>query len=122
MSGSATLYVARRSMDYGRPGTEKHVDRGQVLELEGLVNDEKLVRLGYVSLINKRATIVECGKCGAQFVTDEALNTHGRDRHAQRPLTPREEDERADAKQRLEDDLSPLHLDKTAASRGYART
>ena len=123
MAASATtLYVARRSMEYGRPGSEKRLDRGQVLELEGLINDEKLVRLGYVSLANKRATIVACGKCGAQFVTDEALATHGRDRHTPRELTPQQEDERAESKAKLEDELSPLHLDKTAASRGYVRT
>lgn len=123
MAGSATLYVARRSMEYGRPGSEKRIDRGQLIELEGLVNDEKLVRLGYLSLANKRATVVSCGKCGAQFVTDEALATHGRDRHAPaRELTPQEEDQRAESKHKLEDELAPLHLDKTAASRGYVRT
>jgi hypothetical protein len=110
-------------MEYGRAGEAKRIDRGQVLELEGLVNDEKLVRLGYVSLINKRATIVTCGKCGAQFVTDEALATHGRDRHAPpRQLTPQEEDQRVEARHKLEDELSPLNLDKTAAARGYVRT
>lgn len=119
---SESLYYARRSMTYGRPGNEKRLDRGQILELEGLVNDEKLVRLGYVALANKRASIVQCGTCGAEFVTDEGLASHGRERHAQhqRPLTPRDEDERADKKMALEDEIAPLDLSKTAASRGVS--
>jgi len=111
-------------MVYGRPGNERQLDRGQIVELEGCVNDEKLVRLAYVALAPKRATVVQCGECGAEFITDEGLASHGRERHPNRrtPLSPEEEDAAADKKARLEDEVAPLDLSKTAASRGYART
>lgn len=114
---SSTRYYARRSMTYG-PGAGQPLDRGQLLELQGMINDEKLVRLGYVAQASKRATVVTCGTCGAEFITDEALANHGRERHAPRPLTPRAEDERLERRERMENELAPLHLDKTAASRG----
>lgn len=121
---SESLYISRRSMTYGRPGHERQLDRGQIIELEGCINDEKLVRLGYVSLAPKRATVVQCGECGAEFCTDEALASHGRERHREkrRPLSPQEEDAAVDKKARLEDEIAPLDLSKTAASRGYVRT
>lgn len=121
MSGS--LYYARRSMTYGR-GNGKPVDRGQVVELEGLINDEKLLRLGYIAMAPKHVSVVQCGTCGAEFITDEGLSSHGRDRHSERArsLTPQEEDARADKRAKLEDELAPLDLTKTAASRGYVHT
>lgn len=115
---SSPMYYARRSMTYGRPGSEKQVDRGQLLELQGMINDEKLVRLGYVAAAPKRATVVQCGICGAEFITDEGLASHGRERHTTRSLSPREEDARADKRAALEDEIAPLDLTKTAASRG----
>ena len=120
---SESLYYVRRSMTYGRPGSEKQLDRGQLIELQGLINDEKLVRLGYVALASKHATVVQCGSCGAEFCTDEGLAAHGRERHAsKRPLSPAEEDARADKRAALEDEVAPLDLTKTAASRGYAKS
>jgi hypothetical protein len=117
------LYYARRSMRYG-PGQGEALDRGQTLELAGMINDEKLIRLGYVAQLNKGVALVQCGKCGAKFVTDESQNAHGRMRHseARRALTPEEEDKAAERRLRQEDELSPLNLDKTTASRGYAST
>jgi hypothetical protein len=115
------MYVARRTMTYGR-GNGGPVDRGQLLELQGLVNDEKLVRLGYVAQASKGIAIVQCGKCGAKFTTDEALASHGRERHAPaREMTPAEEaarDARLEKKMAMEDEIAPLDLTKTAASRG----
>ena len=119
---SEAMYYARRGLTYGRPGNEKRLDRGQLLELEGLINDEKLVRLGYVAQANKRATIVQCGTCGAEFVTDEGLMSHGRERHTARSLSPQDEDKREDAREKMENEVAPLDLTKTAASRGSART
>lgn len=113
----STRYYARRTMTYG-PGAGQPLDRGQLLELTGMVNDEKLIRLGYVAQAPKRASIVSCGVCGAEFITDEGLASHGRERHAEKRLTPRAEDERAERRERIENELAPLHLDKTAASRG----
>ena len=110
-------YYARRSMTYG-PGAGQPLGRGQLFDLAGMVNDEKLVRLGYVAQASKRATVVSCGVCGAEFITDEALANHGRERHADKRLDPRAEDERLERRERIENELAPLHLDKTAASRG----
>lgn len=116
------MYYARRSMTYGRPGGEKQYDRGQLLDLQGLINDEKLIRLGYLATAPKRATVVQCGVCGAEFITDEGLASHGRERHTSRSLTPAQEDAHAEQRAALEDEVAPLDLSKTTASRGYART
>jgi len=112
------MYAARRSMTYGRNGEEKQLDRGQILQLTGEVNDEKLVRLAYVELVSKGVTIVECGKCGARFKTDETLASHGRERHRNLKLTPKEEDERTDKRHKFEDAIAPLDMTKTKASLG----
>jgi hypothetical protein len=86
---------------------------------EGLINDEKLIRLGYLAQASKGIAVVSCGTCGAKFTTDEALTSHGRERHATRPsLTPKEEDKRVDKRLAMEDEIAPLDLTKTAASRG----
>ena len=121
-------YFARRSMTYGRNGEEQRLDRGQILTLAGLVNDEKLVRLGYVALASKGIAIVECGKCNAKFATDEALASHGRDRHRSvqsdviigpdgRPVGFK-----SDQRGEREDSIAPLYLDKTKASLGESTT
>ena len=112
------MYVARRTFQYGRPGSEVWIDRGQVVDMVGLVNDEKLIRLGYVSQGTKGIAIVGCRKCGAKFVTDEGLSTHGRDRHDVRSLTPEDEDKRAEQRIAKENEVAPLDLTKTSASRG----
>lgn len=113
------MYVARRSMRYGRDAGAP-IDRGQLIELSGLINDEKLVRLGYVVQASKGIAIVQCGVCAAKFTTDESLATHGRERHVSRSMTPEAEDKREAARQKLEDEVSPLDLTKTAASRGVS--
>jgi len=120
-------YVARRSMHYGN-GNGEPVDRGQVIELVGLVNDAKLIRLGYVSAASKGVAIVACRYCGAKFTTDESLTAHGRDRHpsSSRQMTPEERElrdmERAEARQAKDDAIAPLDLTKTKASRGESAT
>ena len=114
----ADQFVARRTFQYGPGGAEQWLDRGQIFELQGLKNDAALVRLGYVSSAIKGVAIVGCGKCGAKFVTDEGLASHGRERHVNLRLTPEEEDKRAEQRLKKEDDIAPLDLTKTAASRG----
>lgn len=115
------MFVARRSMEYGH-GKGDFVSRGQVITMLGLVNDEKLVRLGYVSKASPGIAIVECGICSAKFTTDEALSTHGRDRHPNARAGSEEEREmrdleRSEARQKREDEIAPLDLTKTTASR-----
>jgi hypothetical protein len=109
-------------MTYGRNGEEQRLDRGQILTLSGLINDEKLVRLGYVALVSKGVAIVECGKCGAKFATDGGLASHGRERHRSAGpdviIGPNgiPAGFRSDQKGEREDAIAPLYLDKTKAS------
>ena len=78
------MYYARRSMTYGPAGGEMQLDRNQLFQLQDMKNDEKLIRLAYIAKASKGIAVVECGKCGAKFTTDEALSSHGRDRHRKR--------------------------------------
>jgi hypothetical protein len=73
-------YYARRPIGYGG----REYDRGQVLNLEGLRNDEKLVRLGHVSELRHDQYTTQCGVCSAWFVGDAELNGHGAARHSDR--------------------------------------
>lgn len=128
-----TLHVARFDQ-FGYAG--KNYDRGQVIELIGAPNDEKLLRLGYVSVLKEKSPrILECGECGAKFLEDSARVSHGRRHHPHRERLPEmvpaslsplgqlppgepevfldTEGDRED-RRRMED--TPLFLDKTQAS------
>jgi hypothetical protein len=77
-----TLHVARWDR-FTYCGTL--LDRGQIVELKGAANDEKLLRLGYIEEVTEhRPAILECGECGAKFLRDEARLAHGRRRHPNR--------------------------------------
>lgn len=113
---------ARRPLTY----CGKMLDRGQVLDLTGAVNDERLTRLGYLEVIKSRtAKTFECGVCGAQFV-DEGMRTgHGEKRHRGKdegitavamPVGVGMIDTTGDAEERRLEQVAPLHLDKTEAS------
>jgi hypothetical protein len=108
--------VARQPFDYGRLA----LDRGQVFTLAGAPNDEKLVRLGFVTQLESRATTYECGKCGGVFAGIAERTAHGKKRHPDRLLTPEEEDEREEREERMLDQVAPLYLDKTKAAMGAA--
>jgi len=110
-------YYARRTFHYGEGNGTLH-DRGQVVDLCGSRNDEKLIRLGYVMPLSKRTKTTQCGRCGGEFVSDETLNSHGRERHPDRSLSPAEIERLAESRAEREDKISPLRLDQTAASRG----
>jgi hypothetical protein len=107
-------HYARWPQTYGG----KPHDRGQVLKLRGLPNDESLKRLGYVAEIPKDTTLKECGKCGEKFVDEGMRNAHYETRHLQHSLTPEEEDDRIEREEKLLLETAPLNLDQTAASRG----
>lgn len=94
------------------------LDRGQVLTLAGLVNDEKLVRLGYVGELGLKAETFRCAVCGAEFVGTGERTGHGDKRHKMRDLTPYEEDERVGREERMLQEVAPLNLGNTAAVRG----
>lgn len=113
----APRYYARRGgFDYaGRP-----VDRGLVVQLVGALNDEKLVRLGYFALLDPKAETYRCAECGAEFIGVGERTAHGDARHRVRDLTPDEEDARDERREKLENDIAPLFLDKTKAAQAAA--
>lgn len=123
-----TLYWARRPFGYA--GLD--LDRGQVVSFRGLVNDEKLIRLGYVLSLLPKDRPHKCRYCPAQFIDLSTLDAHGKKRHAEKEprvaLPTMTEagltvDETAGQVQRFEreqtrlDKEAPLNLDKTTASR-----
>ena len=110
---AAELYMARRSFGYG----DRKLDRGEVLQLAGAKNDEKLIRLGYVQAW-KGKKAVECGLCQRRFTDEATRATHGQFSHDEAPRDAREEDQLDDRRERYEQTVAPLYLDKTAASRG----
>lgn len=92
-------------------------DRGQLIQLQGYPNDERLVRLGYVAALEKGAETYACSVCGGQFIGIRERTQHGDKRHApKRELTPADEDALADQEDRMLDAVAPLYLDKTTAS------
>ena len=98
-------------------GGQKH-DRGQLIELCGLPNDEALDRLGYVADVPRDTTLKECGVCGAKFIDESSRNGHAERRHREHYLTPEEEDQEIEREEALLHKTAPLNLDKTAATRG----
>ncbi|MBW2672589.1 MAG: hypothetical protein JRD89_04120 [Deltaproteobacteria bacterium] len=104
----AKKYWARRPFAYA--GQE--LDRGQITELVGARNDEKLVRLEYFAPVERKAEIYRCGICGAEFIGLAEREHHGDKRHSGKVLTPEEEDRMAEREERLMEKLAPLNLDK----------
>lgn len=113
MSGRGVLVWARRGFGYDH---ELDVDRGQVFKLRGHINDEKLLRLGYVEEFSTSTASYTCAECGMKFVGVLERAGHGKERHRNRNLTPHEEDSQADSRERRENEMAPLYLDKTEAS------
>lgn len=136
----ARAYYARRP--FGYQGVE--LDREQVLQLVGAVNDEKLVRLGYIApLVDEDGRQYGCRHCPAKFLSENARDAHGKKRHAAPKPPPRleprqpdetvqefemreaawreqvlsEEDKAIEREERELDKDAPLYLDQTAASR-----
>lgn len=138
------LFWAKRSFGYGI-GVGRQLDRGQVFKLEQLPNDRLLVDLGYCGLLEKGTTTYACRGCGAEFVDQRMRDSHGDLRHSdapkfQPPPPPEREsgeskesyqnrlddwsaaagrmaDSNEERRQNLEEQLAPLDLTKTAASR-----
>lgn len=108
----AAQVVARRPMGYAG----REIDRGQVFELAGAPNDEKLTRLGYVAPLERGAETVTCAVCGATFTSGQLRTAHGDTRHRTRALTPQEEDAQAEREERLLDTVAPLYLENTKAT------
>jgi hypothetical protein len=63
-------------------------DPGLLLTLDGAVNDEKLIRLGFLAPVRNAQKIEKyprCGECGEYFETEQERTAHGDRRHAARP-------------------------------------
>lgn len=114
----AKRFVTRRPFDYG----PEQWDRGQLVELAGLCNDEKLLRLGYLKEYTGTGRGSECGVCSARFVDEQTRGAHGEKRHPGRFLTEEEQERREDHEERRLNEESPLYLDKTKAHRSNAAT
>jgi len=102
----AKRYWARRPFTYA--GQE--LDRGQITELVGARNDEKLVRLGYFAPVERKAEIYRCALCGAEFISYAEREYHGNKQHSGKVLTPEEEDRRLEREERLMEELAPLNV------------
>lgn len=126
------MHVARWG-EFGYAG--QTLDRGQVVKMVGAPNDEKLLRLGYITEVTeKNPKILECGECGAKFLADNLRLAHGRKRHPHRERPDIEVavsgvtnpetgeptgviDTTGDREEQQREREAPLFLDKTEASR-----
>lgn len=66
-------YIAKRSFDYDTGISFEH---GQIVELRGMPNDDKLVRLGYVVPYTPKDDDNECIKCGKKFGSTSGYIMH----------------------------------------------
>lgn len=137
----AARFWARRSVGYNG----KQYDRGQVGKLAQLQNDRLLLDLGYLVLMDKDAKTFPCRACGEEFVDQGLRDGHGKNRHDGRtafvpPPRPTvqpgesmasfqnrldawaqaagaQADSNDERKSSQEDQVAPLDLTKTTASR-----
>jgi len=104
----AKRYWAKRSFEYNG----KELDRGQITELAGAKNDEKLVRLGYFGVVDsafqKHAETFACAECGAEFIGFAERDAHGKKRHSGRALSPVQEDARQEREEKMLQEVAPL--------------
>lgn len=110
----ADLYYARRPFGYG----DVSLDMGQVVELGGFRNDEKLVRLGYLEKVEGKRPLKDCRLCPGKFVDEGSRERHGRRTHPDKPLSDFERERAAEREAKLLEDIAPLYLDKTAEAKG----
>lgn len=55
-------------------GKPRFLDRGEVIQLEGYKNDQKLVALGYLSPLESGTQTVSCDTCGRAFLRSALVN------------------------------------------------
>ena len=109
-------YWARRPLGYNG----KEYDRGQILSLANLRNDEALVRIGYIKEVERKATLHQCDECGAKFIGIGERTGHFKKRHLGKALNPEQEDAKAESEEKKLQEAAPLYMDKTKASMGVA--
>ena len=105
-------YYATRSFGYAG----KTLDRGQVIELAGVQNDEKLVRLGYFEeWIGKPSDEVECPEGGERFIDRRTFEAHYEKRHLRsQGDDPFAEDEQEEREERVLAEVAPLKVENAA--------
>lgn len=82
MSSQPLYYARRGGWQYGPNHPDDIVDLDQVLTLRRELNDERLIRLGFLAQVTSNPSLVGCGLCGKKFITDSALALHGKKWHA----------------------------------------
>lgn len=134
-------HIAKRTFGYGG----RQLDRGQIFTLVGAPHDRTLVDLGYC-IEYPEGDRFPCRECGDEFMNDGTRQAHGKLRHGRRPFVPppaptRDPEESADmyqnrldewaravgamaekvddevAQTHIDDQVAPLDLTKTTASR-----
>lgn len=110
----AQQFYARRPFGYD----DLDLDVGQIIELHGCVNDEKLIRLNYLCQIPARTTPMPCRYCGESFIGLQYLNGHGHKRHSGREFTDIQKEDRLEEELQTLETSMPLHVDKAAANYG----
>ena len=62
------------------------LERGEVFDLEGLRNDQKLIDTKYVQEVNKLKDVISC-TCGKSFMVESFYHQHlASDRHPKEPI------------------------------------
>lgn len=96
------LYYVCGGPPNGFTYTGKPLDHGEVFELTGQVNDQKLIDLGYIARVPDYARLARCEVCGARFLSHSAGT-----RHATRSHGPKARAVSEDASLRLETIVAP---------------
>ena len=113
MATAKLRYWAKRPFDYAG----KTLDRGQVFELVGARNDEKLIRLGYVEEYTGLVKdLIECAHCGGEFIDHNTRIGHHEKRHIDKFMTPEMEDAAIDREERMLNVVAPIHFENAAAA------
>ena len=98
-SPRAVFVVSPQLKTYGG----MNLSQGEVFELQGLRNDDKLLKYSYIKPFAVGDETIDCGTCGRQFAHSSGLNSHNRYEHTpgqrdpNRVLTPAEHNQKAPA-------------------------
>lgn len=97
-STRATRVMVKIPMGYGR---HRMLDRGQVFELEGMPNDDRLLKLGHIVEVDKNTETYECPECGASFVGMGYRTSHAMRAHPSRELSEEDIEQLEDREQKM---------------------
>ena len=103
--------VARRPFQYDH----LDLDRGQVFDAHGAINDEKLERLGYMVPFKRGTDVFKCAECGAEFWGELERRGHFEKRHLARELNPVEADAAREREMQHLNRVAPLHIEQAPA-------